>query len=80
MIAVNLFLFLGIVAAGTQMGNVAMWKYSSFTPSTVSQKVDGETKWQLQNPIAVNGPVRQLMVKIPLITNRSSILSLFIFR
>lgn len=55
----------GIIAAGTQMGNVAMWKYTPFTLSTISKRVDGEKKWKLQSPISVNKPVLQLTWSIP---------------
>ncbi|XP_041362442.1 intraflagellar transport protein 140 homolog [Gigantopelta aegis] len=47
----------GIIAGGTNMGNIAMWKYS---PTAGYRKVDGDEKWKLQAPATVEGPVRQI--------------------
>ena len=51
----------GTLAGGTNMGNVALWKYS---PPLGQKKVDGEQKWKLQTPATVEGPVRQVIVCI----------------
>ena len=45
------------LAGGTNMGNIALWKYS---PPLGKKKVDGEQKWKLQTPATVEGPVRQV--------------------
>ncbi|GFO12432.1 intraflagellar transport protein 140 homolog, partial [Plakobranchus ocellatus] len=47
----------GVLAGGTNMGNVALWKY---TPPLPGRKVDGDEKWRLQAPATVEGPVRQI--------------------
>ncbi|XP_060569057.1 intraflagellar transport protein 140 homolog [Ruditapes philippinarum] len=47
----------GTLAGGTNMGNVALWKY---TPPVGNKKVDGEQKWKLQTPATVEGPVSQV--------------------
>ena len=47
------------LAGGTNMGNIALWKYS---PPLGKKKVDGEQKWKLQTPATVEGPVRQVVV------------------
>lgn len=47
------------MAGGTNMGNIALWKYS---PPLGSRKVDGEQKWKLQAPATVEGCVRNLQV------------------
>ncbi|XP_053388212.1 LOW QUALITY PROTEIN: intraflagellar transport protein 140 homolog, partial [Mercenaria mercenaria] len=47
----------GTLAGGTNMGNVALWKYS---PPLGNKKVDGEQKWKLQTPATVEGPVAQV--------------------
>lgn len=53
--------FTGILAAGTNMGNIAMWKYSPPFAAGM-KKIEGESKWKLQAPSTVEGPVRQLQV------------------
>ncbi|GFS01827.1 intraflagellar transport protein 140 homolog [Elysia marginata] len=47
----------GVLAGGTNMGNVALWKY---TPPAAGRKIDGDEKWRLQAPATVEGPVRQI--------------------
>lgn len=47
----------GTLAAGTNMGNIALWKYS---PPVGNKKVDGEHKWKLQTPATVEGPISQV--------------------
>ncbi|XP_052768007.1 intraflagellar transport protein 140 homolog [Mya arenaria] len=47
----------GVLAGGTNMGNVALWKFS---PPPSGKKVDGEIKWKLQTPATVEGPVQQV--------------------
>lgn len=49
----------GMLAAGTNMGNVALWK---FTPSLSGKKKEGEDLWSLQAPATVEGPVRKVEV------------------
>ena len=49
----------GVLAGGTNMGNVALWKY---TPPIAGRKIDGDEKWRLQAPATVEGPVRQIKV------------------
>ena len=48
----------GVLAGGTNMGNVALWKYSP----PPGRKVDGDEKWKLQAPATVEGPIRQISV------------------
>ena len=50
----------GMLAAGTNMGNIALWK---FTPCPPGKKKEGEELWSLQAPAAVEGPVRKVEVK-----------------
>ena len=45
------------LAGGTNMGNIALWKYA---PPIGKKKMDGEQKWKLQTPATVEGPVRQV--------------------
>ncbi|CAL1531559.1 unnamed protein product [Lymnaea stagnalis] len=47
----------GMLAGGTNLGNVALWKYS---PPSGGRKVDGDEKWKLQPPATVEGPIRQI--------------------
>lgn len=47
----------GTLAGGTNMGNVALWKYS---PPLTGKVVDGEMKWKLQAPATVEGPIKQI--------------------
>jgi hypothetical protein len=49
----------GTLAGGTNMGNVALWKYS---PPLGGRVVDGEMKWKLQAPATVEGPIKQIRV------------------
>lgn len=58
-----LYCNLGTLAGGTNMGNVALWKY---TPPYGNKKVDGEQKWKLQTPATVEGPVSQVAVSYSL--------------
>ena len=53
------------LAGGTNMGNIALWKYA---PPGGKKKVDGEQKWKLQTPATVEGPVRQVVVSFQLST------------
>ncbi|XP_071106694.1 intraflagellar transport protein 140 homolog [Haliotis cracherodii] len=46
----------GMLAGGTNMGNVALWKFHP----TNNRKIEGEDKWKLQAPATVEGPVRQI--------------------
>lgn len=50
-----------VLAGGTNMGNIALWKYS---PPAGSRKVDGETMWKPQAPATIDGPARQIEVSI----------------
>lgn len=43
------------------MGNVALWKYS---PPLTGKVVDGEMKWKLQAPATVEGPIKQIRVRL----------------
>lgn len=47
----------GVLAGGTNMGNIAMWK---FTPCPQGKKKEGEDLWNLQAPATVEGPVRKV--------------------
>ncbi|KAK3579473.1 hypothetical protein CHS0354_028282 [Potamilus streckersoni] len=47
----------GVLAGGTNMGNIALWKYA---PPLGGKKVDSEQKWKLQTPATVEGPIRQI--------------------
>ncbi|KAK7111421.1 intraflagellar transport protein 140 homolog [Littorina saxatilis] len=47
----------GMLAAGTNMGNVALWQ---FTPCPPGKKKEGEELWALQAPATVEGPVRKV--------------------
>ena len=51
------FFFKGLLAAGTNMGNIALWKFSAF--SSVGTR-ESEELWILQAPATVDGPVRVL--------------------
>lgn len=55
-----LLFFTGTLAGGTNMGNVALWKYS---PPLTGKVVDGEMKWKLQAPATVEGPIKQIRVR-----------------
>ncbi|BFZ17235.1 hypothetical protein BsWGS_20274 [Bradybaena similaris] len=46
-----------VLAGGTNMGNIALWKYS---PPAGSRKVDGEEMWKPQAPATIDGPARQI--------------------
>lgn len=56
-----LLFFTGTLAGGTNMGNVALWKYS---PPLTGKVVDGEMKWKLQAPATVEGPIKQIRVRL----------------
>ncbi|XP_076446737.1 intraflagellar transport protein 140 homolog [Babylonia areolata] len=45
------------LAAGTNMGNIALWK---FAPSPPGKKKEGEELWTLMPPATVEGPVRTI--------------------
>lgn len=47
----------GILASGTNMGNIALWKFS---PPAPGHKKEGEDLWSLQVPATVEGPVRKI--------------------
>ena len=52
----------GMLAAGTNMGNVALWKY---TPSLHGRKKrEGDELWVLQAPATVEGPIRKVEVSV----------------
>ncbi|XP_059152845.1 intraflagellar transport protein 140 homolog [Physella acuta] len=47
----------GVLAGGTNLGNIALWKFSAVAGS---RKLEGDEKWKLQPPATVEGPVRQI--------------------
>lgn len=47
----------GVIAAGTNLGNVALWRYSN--PSSVEED---ERCWRLQPPALVEGSIVHIMV------------------
>lgn len=55
----------GILASGTNMGNIALWKFMS--PAR-GHKAEGAEQWILMAPATVEGPVRQIEVKMLLYT------------
>lgn len=48
-----------MLAGGTNMGDIALWKWS---PPIGGKKVEGEQKWKLQAPATVEGSIRQVEV------------------
>lgn len=49
----------GILAAGTDQGHIAMWKYAP-AAGILGRKQDGEAKWKVQLPSVMEGSVLQL--------------------
>ena len=49
----------GLLAAGTDKGRVAMWKYAP-APGLLARKQDSETKWKLQPPSVLEGNMLQI--------------------
>ena len=56
----------GTIAAGTNLGNVAMWRYSS-NPDTTE---DDETCWRLQPPSAIEGIIENITVSVCVIIDK----------
>lgn len=50
-------MLIGTLCAGTNMGNIAMWKHEE-SPETES---DPEKEWKLQPPAALTGAVTQVL-------------------
>ena len=49
----------GILAAGTNMGKIAMWHT---VKNKTGANIDGEKKWELSSPSVIQEPVLQLQV------------------
>ena len=62
----KLNLIVDILAGGTGMGHVMMWKYNPHAGS----KVEPEDRWKLQPPSTIEGPIGQICVRLKLINIR----------
>ncbi|PIK61717.1 putative intraflagellar transport protein [Apostichopus japonicus] len=49
----------GILAAGTDQGHIAMWKFAPST-SHLTRRQDGESKWKVQLPSVMEGNILQI--------------------
>src|SRR5690348_281685 len=54
--SLNQYIFVDILAAGTQLGYVAMW-------TAVKMNVSNDERWKLQPPTLLQAPVQKIQVK-----------------
>lgn len=55
------FLSSETLAAGTNMGNIAMWKHEELTSKNDEYAKDPEKEWKLQPPTALSGAVTSVI-------------------
>ena len=56
--------FLGVIAGGTNLGNVAMWHYKGDLNSRAEKQSAQDTLWELLAPSETGAPVVDLKVSI----------------